>query len=89
MELIKTSEVFTFKDTTDIGWNISGNVTKNIEGFNAWLSISVDNNSIGDISYNTYQDGRENINYTIDPVNREAVTSYITSFIDYIKSNLN
>lgn len=89
MELIKNSEVFTFKDTTDIGWDISGNVTKNIEGFNAWLSISVDNNSIGDISYNTYQDGRENINYTIDPVNREAVTSYITSFIDYIKSNLN
>jgi hypothetical protein len=95
MEINKTNESFSLKDSTDTGWNVTGSATNNIDG-SFYLNLSVDtankenNANIGYYNISVPADGMYNVNITVLPEYYSALTTYAdTAFKivqEYIKN---
>ena len=96
MEINKTNESFSLKDTTDAGWNVNGNVTSNADG-SFYLNLNADstdesgiNTNIGYYNITIPTEGMYNINVTALPEYYSALTTYAETAIktvqEYIKN---
>ena len=91
MEIIKQTESFNLKDTTDL-YEINGNINREISGsLNIHFSIkNITGEHLGDCHYNKYNES-PNVNFSINcpEINREEITEYTDTIIDSILEYFN
>ena len=85
MELIKHSEYYTFNDTTENGWNITGSVNKECNGnLNISINVSSELEYIGDFYYSKPTEGNINMSHNVSEANRDMFVTYTDSVIDFV-----
>lgn len=88
MELTKTNENFNLTDTTEQGWTLNGNASKDTEG-NIYINGIINSElgePVGNIYYHKPAEGRMNLNLEVSEANRDVFSAYADSVIDFVLS---
>lgn len=85
MELIKNSENYSFNDSPENGWKVTGSVNKESNGnLSINVTVSSELEYIGDFYYNKPVEGNINMNHNVSETNRDMFVTYTDSVIDFV-----
>ena len=88
MELVKINEQYKLTDTTEIGWIVEGNVTKNTTGevliyFNV---VSAEGERLGNMNYRNNIDNTVSVNYHVVDSHKDIFKEYSNNLVSEIKT---
>lgn len=86
MEIVKQSESFTLKDTTEV-FEMSGSVSREVSGsLNLYFNVNkIDGERVGDCHYNKYGEANEvNFGVNCSEDNRDELTEYADTVVDSV-----
>ena len=91
MDIIKTGESFTLKDTTDL-FEINGNINKDVNGsINVNFSINkIEGDYVGDVHYHKYGES-ESTNFGVNckEADRTTIVAYADTLIASVLEHFN
>jgi hypothetical protein len=94
VEIVKQNETYQISETTEDGWSMQGNASKDANGslsmtFQVSKSSTEDSggsdSNIGNCNYIKYSGSdRISLNYDVDEANRDKFATYIDTVIDSV-----